>query len=77
MYATPIVYPVSMLPEDKRWLILLNPMSSFVEFFKFSVFGEGYVTLFGMAYSVIMTALLLFFGVMVFNKVEKGFIDTV
>ncbi len=77
MYATPIVYPVSMLPEDKRWLILLNPMSSFVEFFKFSVFGEGYVTLFGMAYSVIMTTLLLFFGVMVFNKVEKGFIDTV
>lgn len=77
MYATPIVYPVSMLPEDKRWLILLNPMSSFIEFFKFSVFGEGYVTILGMTYSVVMTVLLLFFGVMVFNKVEKGFIDTV
>ena len=77
MYATPIVYPVSMLPEDKRWLILLNPMSSFIEFFKFSVFGAGYVTILGMTYSVVMTVLLLFFGVMVFNKVEKGFIDTV
>ena len=77
MYATPIVYPVSMLPEDKRWLILLNPMSSFIEFFKFSVFGEGYVTILGMTYSVVMTVLLLFFGVMVFNKAEKGFIDTV
>ena len=77
MYASPVVYPVSMLPEDKRWLMLLNPMTSFIEFFRFSVFGEGYVTAAGMAYSIGVTIVVLLAGIVVFNKVEKSFIDTV
>tara|TARA_B110000046_G_scaffold25748_1_gene25403 strand:+ start:1139 stop:1975 length:837 start_codon:yes stop_codon:yes gene_type:complete len=77
MYASPVVYPLSMIPEDKRWLILLNPMSSFIEFFRFSVFGQGYVTTYGMVYSILFTIVFLALGMMVFNKVEKSFIDTV
>ncbi len=77
MYASPVVYPVSMIPEDKRWLILLNPMSSFIEFFRFSVFGQGYVTIYGMVYSILFTMVFLGLGMMIFNKVEKSFIDTV
>tara|TARA_B110000046_G_scaffold180837_1_gene212052 strand:+ start:423 stop:1259 length:837 start_codon:yes stop_codon:yes gene_type:complete len=77
MYASPVVYPVSMIPDDKRWLILLNPMSSFIEFFRFSVFGQGYVTIYGMVYSILFTMVFLGLGMMIFNKVEKSFIDTV
>ena len=77
MYASPVVYPVSMISTDNRWLILLNPMSSFIEFFRFSVFGEGHVTGFGIVYSVAFTLVFLAIGMMVFNKVEKSFIDTV
>jgi lipopolysaccharide transport system permease protein len=77
MYASPVVYPVSMIPEDKRWLILLNPVSSFIEFFRFSVFGEGYITMFGITWSIVCSVVFLAIGMLVFNKVEKSFIDTV
>ena len=77
MYASPVVYPVSMIPEDKRWLILLNPVSSFIEFFRFSVFGEGYITVFGITWSIVCSVVFLAIGMLVFNKVEKSFIDTV
>lgn len=77
MYITPIIYPLSSIPEEKRWIVLLNPMSSIIEIFKFSSIGTGYFSWFWLAYSFIFMVILLFLGTMVFNRVEKAFIDVV
>jgi lipopolysaccharide transport system permease protein len=77
MYATPIIYPLSAAPEKYRWLIAANPMTSVVETFKFGFlnqqpFHPGYLL-----YSVIFAVILLVIGIVVFNKVERGFMDTI
>ena len=77
MYATPIIYPVSEIPEKYRSFIFFNPMSHVVEIFKYSFLGEGSFQLFGLAYSLIFAIVLLLFGVLIFNKTEKDFMDTV
>lgn len=77
MYASPIVYPISIIGDDKKWMILANPISSFIETFRFALFGEGYVSGMAIIYSVLITIVLLFFSIIIFNKVEKSFIDTV
>lgn len=77
MYATPIVYPLSQVPEKWQWLIALNPMTSIVEIFRYAFLGAGTVQpwLFGL--SIGMTVLILVIGILMFNRVEKTFIDTV
>lgn len=77
MYATPIVYPLSQVPEKWKWLIALNPMTSIVEIFRYAFLGAGTVQpwLFGL--SISMTVLILFIGILMFNRVEKTFIDIV
>lgn len=78
MYATPIVYPISMVPEGKlRTLIMLNPMSSIIEAFKYSVFGEGYFSWGALSYSFIFMSVLLILGIVIFNRVQRSFMDTV
>ncbi len=78
MYATPIVYPMSMVPDERlRTVILLNPMTSIIEAFKFSVFGEGYFSWGALGYSFIFMSVLLIFGIVVFNRVQRSFMDTV
>jgi lipopolysaccharide transport system permease protein len=77
MYATPVIYPLSQIPKSWRWLAVLNPMSMPVETIKYMLLGRGVVIPFYLALSVAVTLLLLLFGVLVFNKVEKTFVDTV
>jgi len=77
MYASPIVYPLSLIDDEHKWLILINPISSLIETFRFALFGQGYVTALALLYSVAATLILLFLSIVVFNKVEKSFIDTV
>ena len=77
MYATPIVYPMSAVPEDYRLIILLNPMSSLVETFRFGFLGAGTVSMGHLAYSVAFTLVILVCGVLLFNRVERNFMDTV
>jgi ABC-type polysaccharide/polyol phosphate export s ystems, permease component len=77
MYASPIVYPLSLIDDDRKWMILLNPISSLIEMFRFALFGEGYVTALALSYSVIATLVLLVLSIVIFNRVEKSFIDTV
>ena len=78
MYATPIVYPISMIPEGKlRTLIMLNPMSSIIEAFKYSVFGEGYFSWGALSYSFIFMSVLLILGIVIFNRVQRSFMDPV
>ena len=78
MYATPIVYPLSMVPEGKlRTLIMVNPMTSIIETFKYATLGQGYFSWQALGYSFLFMSVLLVFGVCVFNKVQRSFMDTV
>ncbi len=76
MYATPIVYPVSITGKYKH-LILLNPMSSIVETFKYGFTGTGFFSWGYLFYSFIFMIILLALGIVIFNKTEKSFVDTV
>ncbi|MFM8719019.1 MAG: ABC transporter permease, partial [Chthoniobacterales bacterium] len=77
MYATPVIYPLSRIPEDWRWLAVINPMAMPVEAIKRIFLGQGVVEPAYVAVSVVMTIVLLLSGIVVFNKVEKTFVDTV
>ena len=77
MYATPIVYPMSSLPEKYRIYILANPVSSIVETFKYALLGAGTVNFIHLLYSFIFMITILSLGILIFNKVEKTFMDTV
>jgi homopolymeric O-antigen transport system permease protein len=77
MYATPVIYPLSQITEGWRWLAALNPMTMPVETMKYLLLGRGIVTPTWLAISVLLTVLVLVSGVVVFNKVEKTFIDIV
>ena len=78
MYATPIVYPLSQLGDGwMRQIILFNPVTMPVELFRFAVIGKGTIEPLYYAISCVFTVLVLMFGIMVFNKVERNFMDTV
>lgn len=78
MYATPIVYPLSMVPEGKlHMLILSNPMTPIIEGFKYATLGQGYFSWITLGYSFVFMSLLLVVGVVVFNRVQRSFMDTV
>jgi lipopolysaccharide transport system permease protein len=77
MYATPVVYPASRIPEKWLWLISLNPMTSVVELFRYSFLGSGTIHLWQVALSLATTLLVLFVGIILFSRVEKSFMDTV
>jgi lipopolysaccharide transport system permease protein len=77
MYATPIIYPVSIAAPDKQFWLWLNPLTSLFEAFKYSFLGKGIFSPFWLGYSATVTAVALFVGIIIFHKVEKRFIDTV
>ncbi len=77
MYATPIIYPLSTMPAGKQWIFQLNPMTSIIETFKYGVIGSGVFSWGWLAYSFGFMLILLLLGIMIFNKVEKDFMDTV
>lgn len=77
MYITPVIYPLNSMPENRQWIIALNPMTSIIETFKYGAIGQGVFSWTYLAYSFVFMIILLFVGIVVFNKVEKGFMDTV
>jgi lipopolysaccharide transport system permease protein len=77
MYATPVIYPLSMVPEKYRWLVLANPMSALVETFRYAFLGAGTFEPLNLLYSVAATLVILFAGILLFNHVERTFMDTV
>lgn len=78
MYATPVAYPLSFLKNKSfaAW-IAWNPLTPIVEAFRFALFGTGTVDSFGLLYSATVIAIMLFFGMLIFSKVERSFMDTV
>ena len=78
MYATPIVYPVSMLNDGwMKTLLLLNPATMPIEFYRYALLGKGTVDLFYLAISWMTTIMVALLGTVIFNKVERSFMDTV
>jgi lipopolysaccharide transport system permease protein len=80
MYATPIVYPLSYLLEKKKKyaaIIRFNPLTSIVETFRYALFNKGTLDWWGLTYSFGFMVVILFIGLVIFNRVEKTFMDTV
>ena len=76
MYATPVIYPVSKHPQYK-FILFLNPLTSIFEAFKYGFLGSGILDFGWLLYSIVFTCVVLILGILIFNKVEKRFIDTV
>ena len=78
MYATPVIYPLSTITNDTLRLVMqLNPLTGIVEFFKYGMLGVGNHEWWMLGYSFGFMAVLLAIGIVVFNKVQKSFMDTV
>ncbi|MCI5221589.1 MAG: ABC transporter permease [Candidatus Electrothrix sp. AR4] len=77
MYATPIVYPLTLVPDWLRPWYVLNPMVSIVESFRYAFLGSGAMQWGYVAVSWLVTLLVLFIGVVLFSRIEKTFMDTV
>jgi len=77
MYATPVIYPASSVPERFQLLIRLNPVTPIVETFRYGFLGSGSVSVWGLAYSVVFMLAAVALGAVVFNRVEATFMDTV
>lgn len=80
MYATPIIYPLSVMKEkyeEYMWIIQLNPLTSIVEALRYGFMGAGTVDWFWLGYSFVVTVIVIILGSWVFNKVERSFIDVV
>ena len=77
MYATPVIYPISQIPEKFRPFIIANPVSAIVESFKYGFTGSGNFSTGGLVYSGIFAIIIFFVGIVVFNRTEKTFMDTV
>lgn len=78
MYATPIVYPLSQLGDGlMKTLLMLNPVTAPVEIFRYALLGKGTICSVYLLISIVFTILVAIFGIIVFNKVERTFMDTV
>ena len=77
MYVTPVVYPISALPEKFKFLAYFNPLSSIFECFRYAYLGAGSFDLMSLMISAVVIMILHVVGTVIFNKVEKSFMDTV
>lgn len=77
MYATPIAYPLSAIPEKYKYIILYNPMTPLITGFRYALFGKGDFETSLFYFSFFSIFILLFMGLFLFNRIEKTFIDTV
>jgi lipopolysaccharide transport system permease protein len=78
MYITPIVYPMSQLGDGIiKKLLMINPVTAPVELLRYAILGQGVIMPFYLMLSVCITIVVLLVGIMIFNKVEKTFMDTV
>lgn len=77
MYASPVVYSISSIPDNYRWLILSNPLTPIFECFRYGFLGSGSFESGSLLLSAGIIAFILATGILIFNKVEKNFMDTV
>ena len=80
MYATPVIYPLSVMQQNHQqymWLILANPLTSIIETFKFGFLGEGTFSWWYLGYSFLFTIVIMLWGMITFNKVQRSFMDVI
>ena len=77
MYVTPIIYPLSTLEGNLKTVALINPMTSIIETFKYGFLGHGTFCWNYLFYSIAFTLITILFGVIIFNRTEQNFMDTV
>jgi len=77
MYATPVIYPLSTMSPKMQKIMSINPLTSIVETFKYGTMGVGTFSWASLSYSFIFILGLLAVGIVVFNKVQRSFMDTV
>ncbi|MDZ4713427.1 MAG: ABC transporter permease [bacterium] len=77
MYATPVIYPLSALPDKYKWIVLANPMTSIIDTFRYAFLGAGTFSPENLIYSTVFMVITLAIGIVIFNRVEKTFMDTV
>lgn len=77
MYGTPVIYPLSSIQGNWRWLILANPMTPVVEIFRLAFLGTSAMSPLYLLYSIAFMVVVLLVGVLIFNRVENNFMDTV
>ncbi len=77
MYATPVIYPLSTMSPKRQWIMALNPVTSILETFKYGTLGTGTFSWGMLAYSFGFMIVLMGIGIVVFNKVQRSFMDTV
>jgi lipopolysaccharide transport system permease protein len=76
-YATPIIYPLSSIPNDKKWIVMLNPLTAIIESFKFGFLGVGTFNINNYLYSFSFTIVLVIISLIIFNKVQRSFMDVI
>jgi len=80
MYVSAVMYPMALLKVKLPkfgWLIEYNPLAYVIEASRFMLLNEGVISIFGMVYTFLSTVLIFFLGLLMFNRTEKSFIDTV
>ena len=80
MYITPVIYPLSILKETYPsyvWAIVANPLTSIIETFKIAFLGQGTFEWSYLLYSILFTIMVMFFGMLTFNKVQRSFMDVI
>ena len=77
MFASPVLYPLSKFPLKWRWLAEINPMTAILEAFRVCLLGTGTITIESLIISIAGTLLLLLTGLLIFQRTERTFIDTV
>jgi lipopolysaccharide transport system permease protein len=76
MYCSPIIYPLSIVPKEIKYIILLNPITPIIELFRQVLTGQGTFNYTLTIYSIFMSIFTFLIGIIIFNKIEKSFIDT-
>lgn len=80
MYATPVIYPLSVMEGSYKkymWLIQVNPLSSVLETFRYGFLGQGTFSWWALIYSIFFTIIILLLGSIIFNRVERSFMDII
>ena len=77
MYVSPVVYPLSVIPEKWRYIASFNPMVGIIESARQIIFGESSLEFIFIVNGLLTTLTLLLIGLIIFNRVEKNFVDTI
>ncbi|MDF2433970.1 MAG: lipopolysaccharide transport system permease protein [Mucilaginibacter sp.] len=80
MYLTTVIYPLSTVKAKYpkyQWMIEYNPMTSIIEAFRYGFLGKGTFTMLSLGITTVITIIILLIGIIIFNRVERNFIDTV